>query len=489
MSYWAAVDNAGLNSKVRYINAHIPHGTHVYTISRATHDVAGGKNYSDTDLVSIRAKSRRAAMSGTVGPMICNARILDAIGDGFNPIPSPNVDLFSSKKEYAAWKKQVNYEFQNFIANPINADGITSLVADLWEMVATCILDGDCFVRIMYDARKATMLGSGLCWRIVPGSSICNKDKAQNGPEWYNGIHYDKNNGRADAISYAVNENGVPRWKQLPIYNSAGERLLYYIKLPLPNFFGSGFRRGLPLVANVIDEINIVDEYRRAALSKVASEGNFAGVISGDENYDPFVAGESVGTSADGKVETQKVGNATLVKLRPGEKFTPFQPSSTAVQYPDFAIAMINEICASTGTSPEIARMLFGGSYSGSMAGRNISSKRQTADRTPVNFLISDFYKKFLKDMVAKGTVKAKGFESTGIANQYARLQVAWAPNGAINPLMQARANEVDLKSGILTKEQICAREGYDYAENVEQQKEEAMNDAGIERIRTGGQE
>lgn len=486
MSYWNAVETAGLSSKLRYVNAHVPHGTHVYTVSRSTHDVSGGKNYSDNDLVSIRSKSRRAAMSGTVGPMICNARILDAVGDGFNPIPSPNNDLFGGQKEYAAWKKQVNYEFQSFIYNPINADGITSLVADLWEIMATCILDGDCFVRIMHDAEKERQLGCGLCWRIIPGSSVCNKDKAQNGNEWYNGIHYN-GNGRADAISYAINENGVPRWKQLPIYSVNGDRLLYYIKLPLPNFFGSGFRRGLPLVANVIDEINIVDEYRRAALAKVASEGRLAGVISNaDEGFDDFVMGEDAGKSQDGKIEYQRVGDSIVLKLRGGEKFSPFNPSTTAVQYPDFAIAMINEICASTGTSPEIARMLFGGSYSGSMAGRNISSKRQGADRTPINFLISDFYKKFIRDMVAKGTIKAKGFERTGVANQYTRLQVAWAPNGAINPLMQARANEVDLKSGILTKEQICAREGYDYAENVEQQKEEAANDAEIEKIRNG---
>ncbi len=487
MEFWNSVDSEGLpvagkTKKASYALAD-PYGSHVYTISRDSHDVTGGKTYGDSDLRRIRAASRRAAMSGTIGPMICNARILDAIGNGINPIPTPPMSIFKNQDEYAKWKNAANYEFQHFLSSPVNVNGLNLFVDDLWDIVSTCIFDGDCFVKLMYDEEKKKTTGSGLCWRIIPGSSVCNKDYAQNGGYTINGITYNKY-GRAISISYAIRKDNMPLWRDAKVYDSRGSRLLYYVKLPSPNFYGSGFKRGLPLIANVIDEINIVDEYRRAALSKVASENNIVGAIGGaDEDTDSFLLGQE--SEASGPIKYQRIGNGTFLTLRGNEKITPFNLSNAAVQYPDFAIAMINEICAATGTTPEVARMIFGGSYSGSMAAENKNVKRYETDRSSINYLISELYTMFISEKVASGEMKADGFfSSDAIKRQFCRLQIAWPAKGAINPLMQSRADALDVQTGALTQEQLCASRGLDYQEVFAQRLIEAANEKRINDAR-----
>ena len=133
----------------------------------------------------------------------------------------------------------------------------------------------------------------------------------------------------------------------------------------MPDFERPGQRRGVPLLAPVIEALKQLARFTDAELTAAVISGMFTGFIKTQDN-----AGlKGIFDDIDSKEEdTLAMGNGTMVHLKPGEDITFGDPSRPNSNFGGF----VEAVCRQVGSALEIPYELlikhFTASYSASRA-------------------------------------------------------------------------------------------------------------------------
>lgn len=242
-----------------------------------------------------------------------------------------------------------------------------------------------------------------------------------------------------------------------------------------------GQRRGVPVLAPVIESLKQLGRYTDAELMAAVVSGMFTVFIE-TQNPNESPLGEMISEEQrvdDGDQNSLEMGNGAIVALAPGEKANIANPTRPNAAFDVF----ITSICRQIGTALEIPHDLllkqFNASYSASRAALLEAWKMFRMRRT---WLANDFcqpiYEEWLSEAVAKGRVYAPGFFDDEIVRKaYCNSEWSGPSQGQLDPVKEANAASIRVENGFSTRSRETVElTGGDFNKNHRQRvKEEKM--------------
>ena len=217
-----------------------------------------------------------------------------------------------------------------------------------------------------------------------------------------------------------------------------------------------GQRRGVPLLAPVIEKLKQLSRYSEAELMAATISGYFTAAITSETPQTPIgqvlPPGEAVAENEDDTV--RELGPGLVIGLAPGENVTSINPARPNAGFDPFVIAISRQIGAGLGIPYELLVMQFTASYSASRAALLEAWKRFTVGRA---WLASGFcqpiYETWLEEAIARGHVVAPGFFSDPL------IRAAWCgaewigpTQGQLDPVKEVEAAALRVVNGFSTR-------------------------------------
>lgn len=465
----------------------------------------------DSDIVQhlpvIRQRSRQLSMEAPVVAGLYKTLTTNVVGDGLRPEPVPDVEFLKMTPDAAKlWKSQVLRYWETFAESP-NCD--CARRDNFYELTRLVFRSqnesGDCFVTMpRFERRNAPF---SLKIQVIEADCVATPEGQQRVEhemlgndvlggveisEWGHVVGYWFYTGPHKNATYRRNWHGVeqPRWIFIPAYGA--ETGLPNV-LHLTETLRPGQRRGIPLIAPIIELCLTLDRYLKAETVAAQIQALFTLVIT-SENPDAL-AGEidsMNGGAGDDDDNLVTLGNGIVQYARPGEKVEAVNPSRPTTSFAPFVDNVIQLMGPTSGMPYEMLIQKFQSSYSASRAAINMASTQFKILRSA---LINDFcqpiYEAFMDEAVARGWVFAPGyFDNPIIRRAYTRAK--WNGPGLpqVDMLKEVQAWEKQVSLGFATAGQATSElNGGDYMENlsIRSREIEAAVAAGLSKAAATG--
>lgn len=220
-----------------------------------------------------------------------------------------------------------------------------------------------------------------------------------------------------------------------------------------------GQRRGVPLLAPVIELLYQLSEYTSIEITSASVAALFSVFITNTseetltpEGQDPLSNTESEKEGDQDYVV--KMGNGTVSELPPGKNITIASPNRNGASFEEFTKALLRQLGAALEIPYEVLFTHFTASYSASRAALLEVWKMYLMRRT---WLVSDFckpiYEEFLDEAVSKGMLKLPGYENILYRKCYQKAEWYGPVQGQLNPVQEVNASVIKVRAGISTIE------------------------------------
>jgi len=465
----------------------------------------------DSDIVQhlpvIRQRSRQLSMEAPVVAGLYKTLTTNVVGDGLRPEPVPDVELLNMTPEAAKlWKSQVLRYWETFAETPNCDCARRDNFYELTRLVFRAQNEsGDCFVTMPRFERRNAPFSLKIqaieadCVATPEGQQRVEHEMLGNDvlggveiSEWGHVVGYWFYTGPHKNATYRRNWHGVeqPRWIFIPAYGA--ETGLPNV-LHLTETLRPGQRRGIPLIAPIIELCLTLDRYLKAETVAAQIQALFTLVIT-SENPDA-TAGEMEALeddATDGDDNLITLGNGIVQYARKGEKPEPVQSTRPNTAFAPFVESVIQLMGPTTGVPYELLIQKFQASFSASMAAMNMANTEFKLLRAGlVNDFCQPIYEAFMDEAVARGWIFAPGYFDNPIMRR-AYTRAKWNGPGLpqVDAMKQVQAWEKQVSLGFATAGQATSElNGGDYMENLSIRKREieAAVAAGLSRAAAEG--
>lgn len=236
-----------------------------------------------------------------------------------------------------------------------------------------------------------------------------------------------------------------------------------------------GQRRGVPLLAPVIEALKQLGRYTEAELVAAVVSGLFAVFIEQKDNGEGNAIGSAIPEDEQidaGDDMSLELAPGAILELRNGEEAKAVTPGRPNAQFTGFVEAISKQIGAALEIPYELLMKRFDSSYSASRAALEEAWKMFRMYRT---WLANDFcqpiYEEWMAEAVAKGRISAPGFFADPIRHKaYCRAQWNGPARGLLNPVQEVSAAVTRVENGFSTRSaETMEMAGGDYYSNCEQ--------------------
>ena len=251
-------------------------------------------------------------------------------------------------------------------------------------------------------------------------------------------------------------------------------------------------RRGVPLLAPVIESLKQLGRYTDAELVAAVVSGMFAVFIekTDDSSEDAIGAAIPEEEQVDAEDETTvELAPGAVIDLGEGEKAHDVNPGRPNGNFSGFVEAICRQIGAALEIPYELLMKNFNASYSASRGALEEAWKMFKMYRSwMANDFCQPIYEEWLAEAVAKGRIKAPGFFTDPIRHKaYCKAQWNGPARGLLNPVQEVNAAVTRVNNGFSTRStETMEMAGGDFYSNCEQlkQEEEALRE--VKRIASG---
>lgn len=254
-----------------------------------------------------------------------------------------------------------------------------------------------------------------------------------------------------------------------------------------------GQRRGVPILAPVIEALKQLGRYTEAELMAAVISGMYTVFIESKSNDDSAPFGESIATEdqVDEMDENSyELGNGAIIALGEGESIKEANPGRPNTAFDGF----VNSVCRQIGAALEIPSELllkqFNSSYSASRAALLEAWKMFRMKR---EWMANDFckpiYEEWFSEAVAKGRINAPGyFNDPLVRKAYCSSTWTGPSPGQIDPLKEVNAATKRIEEGFSTRsKETMELTGGDFYKNGKQRirEEKLMKEVrGINEVK-----
>jgi lambda family phage portal protein len=462
------------------------------------------KDDIDPTLETLRARSRDLFMNSPIGSAAFNTTRTNVVGPGLMLKSRMNHERLGLTPDQAdAWRGKVEEEFKLW-AESKHSDAL--LMNDFYEQqgiaLVGMLMNGDAFAIFKRDERRpwmpyglrvhlieadrvSTPLGQGVIGNQVEG-------KAENGNDIISGVEIDAA-GRLVAYhvsnTYATqmgNDATVMRkWVRVEAYGRRTGRpnILHLMKADRAEQ-----RRGVPILAPVIEALKQITRYTEAELMAAVISGMFTVFIKSEGPSSDNPLGSMIEPEqqvAPNEPNNYEMGVGAVNVLAQGEEVQIANPARPNEKFEPFVNALSRYIGASLEIPVELLLKSFNSSYSASRAALLEAWKMFRMRRT---WLAKEFcqpiYEEWLAEAVAIGRIHAPGFfVDPAIRKAWCAAEWNGPAPGQLDPVKEANASKLRVEQGLSTRErEAIETNGSDYWSNVQQLEieNEALRKAGI---------
>lgn len=300
--------------------------------------------------------------------------------------------------------------------------------------------------------------------------------------------YYIRNTHPAD-VGYA--SVGAPQWAYVPAYTPWGRRrVLHVYDVETP-----GQTRGKSGFASVLKKMRVMDKFEAATLQAATINAMYSAVIESDlgtagvadalggDPIDAYMKSKAAWSKQAGAVQFD---GARVTHLLPGEKFNLQAPQHPSAAFSEFESATLRHIAAGLNLSYEqLSRDYSKTNYSSARASLLEAWKFFTSRRAQIaSRFAGQIYAAWLEEAISLGDVEippgAPDFYDARSA--WCRAEWIGAPKGHIDELKEMQARRVSYALCTTTLEKLCAEQGLDWEEVLEQRAREKtrMQDLGL---------
>jgi lambda family phage portal protein len=469
-----------------------------YAGASLTKPVFKGWNWTggspDDDIVAnlpiVRQRSRQLTMDSSVIAGMYDTFTTYTVGTGLIPEPTPDADFLEmDPDDVKKFKKNVKPYWKSFaestgcdVRHQNNFYELTQLICRSADESGDCFVTMPRFERRNFPFALKIQVTEADCISDPDAVEVMEHERQGNdvygGVElspWGNVVGYWFYTGhplsKRRPYTYRYNDVNYPRWLFIPAYGAETglPNVLHIMKSLRP-----GQRRGLPIVAGVIELALILDRYMKAEAIAAQIQAMFTLVVT-SENPDAAAGemeeleGDEGQRLTDGDESLIALGPGVVQYARPGEKVEPVNPSRPTTSFAPFMQSALQMMGAST-LPMELLLQKFDQSFSAikgavSMASTKFKIKREGL----VNDFCQQIYAMFMDEAVMRGWIYAPGYFEDPI-KRLAYQQCKWSgigmPQVDLKDAVAAARDMIAL--GISTGgEQTSELTGGDYIENL----------------------
>lgn len=430
----------------------------------------------------LMARSRQLYMGNAVAVSAIKKLKTNVIGTGLKLKSVINNELLGISEEEADklekrletlweyWAESTECDYERFS----NFYQLQSLA------MQTQLIDGECFTTLPYKLNPNEIFSLKI--RFID-SMRC---KSPNGTDTDNivgGVEIDRT---GVPVAYHFTKSYKDETTvRVPIFGSQTGRKNILVLMDKERI---GQRRGVPLLAPVIEELHQITKITKAELINIAVSSIFTAFITNAEKT-------TVGTGISGLEDEDEPGTNRVVKLEsgnfaelnPGQDIKFAEPKRQTASLDICIVTVSKLIGAALGIPHEVLLNSFNASYSASRAALNEVWKTYNQIR---EWHITDFckpiYEEFVDSIVAQGLIELPGY-SENLLKRKAYLGSEWfgISAGQLDPVKEVKASILKIDNGLSTK----AREakilgGHDLSKINKQRKKEIADDLLIEEMR-----
>lgn len=493
----AALKRVSARKKLSVINSFGGSGTGYgrYGASYAKKSLLGwltSGTSADEDIVdnveTLRSRSRDLFMGSPLATGAIKTVRTNVIGSGL--MLNAQIDakyLGLTEDEAREWEENAEREWRLW-AESVDCDAerkqtfyqLQSLV------LLSAIMSGDVFVTLPIIKRPGSIYD--LRVGLIEADRVCDPQKMPTDANILGGVEVGK---YGEAVAYWIskfNPNSHPRWNQnmnnewkrvLAFGTKTGRRNVMQIMADIER---PAQRRGVPMLAPVIEALKQLARYSEAELMAAVVSGMFTVFIKSETPNNPIESMLEPGQKIDDDPRSYEMGPGAIVGLGENESIETANPGRPNTAFDGFVIAISRQIGAALEIPYELLVKNFTASYSASRAALLEAWKMFRMRR---EWIVSNFcqpiYEEWLTEAVLKGRIKAPGFfDDPAIKAAWCGADWYGDSQGQLDPLKEANAAKVRVEEGFSTREREAAElTGMKYETiHAVRRREEAMRRA-----------
>jgi lambda family phage portal protein len=433
--------------------------------------VGAGSPDSDVipDLPALRARSRDLERNAPIAASVVGNTVTHVVGTGLACNPQIDAEFLGMSEEAAeAWQNDVRRRFKAWAESKDCDLGRRQNLYGLQDLsLRTVLASGDAFCLTPRIARAGR--SARLALQVLEADRVSNPTGEKDSATLTDGIVCDARTGEAVAYHVSGHHPGDARatsrsWTRIEARGASGRlNMLHLYKVLRP-----GLRRGVPILAPVIEPLKQLTRYSEAELNAAVVSGLFAIFFKMDPAaFGDIFDDESRGTYLDRASKwSGELESGQAVNLLPGEEPVAVNPARPNAQFDPFVQSCVRQIGMAIGIPYEVLVMHYQSSYSAArgallMAWRFFMGWR---DWLATNFC-QPIYELWLAEEVAEGRISAPGFFADEVV-RFAWCGAQWVGDGpgSIDPQKEVAAarDRVALEISTLQAESIL-HDGVDW--------------------------
>ena len=456
--------------------------------------LSGGSD-ADADIVdnleTLRNRSRDLYMGSPLATGALKTVRTNVVGSGLALNAQVDAKFLGLTEEQAKeWEENTEREWRLW-SESVNCDAerrqtffqLQSLV------LLSALMSGDVFVTMPIIPRKGCAYDLRI--GLIEADRVCDPLNASTTANILGGIEVGT---YGETVAYWVAKHhpgAIPRigqdlqqeWKRVLAFGTTtGRRNVLHIMADVER---PAQRRGVPMLAPVIEALKQLSRYSEAELMAAVVSGMFTVFVKSNTPDSPLATAFNPAMQVDKAPNAYEMGNGSIVALDEGEEVQIADPSRPNPNFDPFVIAICRQIGAALEIPYELLVKNFTASYSASRASLLEAWKMFRMRR---EWLVGNFcqpiYEEWLTEAVLKGRVQAPGFfDDQAVAKAY--MGCTW--NGPARTNLDAKkeieAAILRVQQGISTNEQETAQmTGGNWRANMRQRKSEMekMKEVGL---------
>lgn len=445
----------------------------------------GGSTKEDIDenLKVLRERSRDLYMGTPLATGAIKTARTNVVGSGLKL--KAQIDyafLGMSEEEADAWENRTEREFSLW-ADSVNCDAQRmNNFYELQQLIfLSYLLSGDSFATLPLIPRAN--MPYDLRVRVIEADRICDPDNKK-GRDISGGVEFNEN---GELVAYYIlnkhplsNDSKKKDWIRVEAFgkNTGRPNILHMMEFERPEQ-----RRGVPILAPVIESLKQLGRYSEAELMAAVISGMYTVFIKTDsKDGDVPTLGEGIPVEEildQADENSYELGNGAIIELGENESIETANPGRPNTAFDGFVTSICRQIGAALEIPYELLVKNFTASYSASRAALLEAWKMFKMRRS---WLAADFcqpiYEEWLSEAVAKGRVSAPGFFNDPLVKKaYCGAEWNGPTQGQIDPLKEVHAATKRVQEGFSTRarETVELTGGDFYKNNRQRIKEEKM--------------
>jgi len=431
----------------------------------------------ERNVESLRERSRDLYMGAPIASGAFKTMVTNIVGPGLKLNAQVDYEFLGMSLEEAEELETIIEREFNYWSDSENCDA--NRMCDFGELQAlaflSMLMSGDCFSLLPMKKRAGSIYETTI--KLIEADRVCNPQfNSFTDERLINGVEID---GTGEVVAYHIADKHPNssltvqnNWRRIEKYGKKTGRMnvLHLLELERPEQ-----RRGVPLLAPVIEALKQIDRYTDAELMAAVINGMYSLFITTEASQQNEFGG---GFADEDEEDDSKIniGNGSVNFLREGEKIQESNPGRPNANFDGFVTSIFRQIGVGLELPYEVLMKHFTSSYSASRGALLEAWKMFRKRRTWLSKkFCQPIYNEWFAEAVALGRINAPGFFNDPlIRHAYTRAEWLGPTQGQLDPLKEVNAAEKRVDNGFSTRTKESQElTGTDWFRNHELRKRE----------------